>query len=145
MPRPLISRNGEGEALRLPLRWIAILRDQLSIDLAATGGVHSARDALKLLMVGANVTMLASELLLNGADRIHATLRDLEAWLEEREYEFVTQVQGSMSHRRVAERAAFERAHYLRTVGTFSLASSLAVNETSSTYGIEATPGPPSD
>jgi len=58
---------------------------------------------------------------------------------------FVTQVQGSMSHRRVAERAAFERAHYLRTVGTFSLASSLAVNETSSTYGIEATPGPPSD
>jgi len=88
VPRPLISRNGEGEALRLPLRWIAILRDQLSIDLAATGGVHSARDALKLLMVGANVTMLASELLLNGADRIHATLRDLEAWLEEREYEF---------------------------------------------------------
>src|SRR5205823_823051 len=96
-------------------------------ELAATGGVHSARDALKLLMVGANVTMLASELLLNRVDRVHAIPHDLEAWLHEREYEPVKQLQGSMSHRRVAEPAAFERAHHLRTVGTFSLASSLAV------------------
>ncbi len=118
-PRPLISRDGAEEALRLPLRWIAILRDQLAVDLAATGGVHSAQDALKLLMVGANVTMLASELLLNGVDRIRAILTDLERWLETREYESVQQLQGSMSHRRVAEPAAFERAHYLRTVGTF--------------------------
>ncbi len=89
--------------------------------------------------------MLASELLLNGVDRIRTIRRGLEVWLEEREYESVMQLQGSMSHRRVAEPAAFERAHYLRTVGTFNLASTLAINETSSTYCIEATPGPPSD
>jgi dihydroorotate dehydrogenase (fumarate) len=131
VPRPLISRTGEGEALRLPLRWIAILRDQLQADFAATGGVHSAQDALKLLMVGANVTMMASELLLNGVDRIRAIRRDLEAWLVEREYVSIKQLQGSMSHRRVTEPAAFERAHYLRTVGTFSLASALAVADES--------------
>jgi dihydroorotate dehydrogenase (fumarate) len=145
VPRPLISRSGEGEALRLPLRWIAILRDQLEVDFAATGGVHSAQDALKLLMVGANVTMLASELLLSGVDRLRDLRRDLVAWLVEREYESIKQLQGSMSHRRVAEPAAFERAHYVRTVGTFSLGSTLAYDETAATYGIEASRMRPAD
>jgi dihydroorotate dehydrogenase (fumarate) len=137
VPRPLISRSGEGEALRLPLRWIAILRDQLAVDFAATGGVHSAEDALKLLMVGANVTMLASELLLNGVERLRDIRRDLEAWLVEHEYDSVRQLQGSMSHRKVAEPAAFERAHYVRTVGTFSLGG-LALDDAAATYGIES-------
>ena len=102
----------------------------MTIDLAATGGVHTAQDALKLLMVGANVTMLASEGCLHGVDRLRQIRLDLEAWLTEREYDSVEQLRGSMSHRRVAEPAAFERAHYLRTVGTFSLASTLAIDET---------------
>jgi dihydroorotate dehydrogenase (fumarate) len=145
VPRPLISHDGDGEALRLPLRWIAILRDQLPIDLAATGGVHSAQDALKLLMVGANITMMCSELLVNGVERLRDIRRDLASWLIEREYESVKQLQGSMSHHKVAEPAAFERAHYLRTVGTFSLASTLAIDETASTYGIAASHTFPSD
>ena len=140
VPRPMISRSGDGEALRLPLRWIAILRDQVPVDFAATGGVHSAQDALKLLMVGANVTMMASELLLNGVERLRDIRRDLEAWLIEREYDSVRQLQGSMSHRKVAEPAAFERAQYLRTVGTFSLGSTRVYDGGAVTYGIE-TPG----
>lgn len=145
VPRPLISRSGEGEALRLPLRWIAILHDQLQVDFAATGGVHSAQDALKLLMVGANVTMMASELLLNGVERLRDIRQDLEAWLVEREYESVKQLQGSMSHRKVAEPAAFERAHYVRTVGTFSLASSQTYDTQAPTYGFEASALRPAD
>jgi dihydroorotate dehydrogenase (fumarate) len=61
--RPLISRDGEGEALRLPLRWIALLHGRVSADLAATGWVHAVEDVVKLLMVGAHVTMLDSTLL----------------------------------------------------------------------------------
>ena len=123
LTRPLISLDGDGEALRLPLRWIAILHGRIAADLAATGGVHTAQDALKLLMVGANVTMLASELLLHGVDRLRAIREDLVAWMEEREYESVAQMRGSMSQRRVPDPAAFERAHYLRTVGTFTVAN----------------------
>ena len=121
--RPLISRDGDGEALRLPLRWIALLHDLVPIDLAATGGVHSARDALKLLLAGADVTMLASALLLRGPEHLRAIRSDLLNWLVEREYESVGQLRGSMSRHRVAEPAAFERAHYVRTVGTFALPS----------------------
>lgn len=128
VPRPLLSRDGDGEALRLPLRWIAILRGRLPLDLAATGGVHSAHDVLKLLMVGADVTMMASELLLHGVDRLRAIREDLLAWMVEREYESVTQMRGSMSQQKVTEPAAFERAHYLRTVGTLTLAGPLALD-----------------
>jgi dihydroorotate dehydrogenase (fumarate) len=80
--RPLISRDGTGEALRLPLRWIAILRDRVRADLAATGGVHSAEDVVKLLMVGADVTMMASTLLLHGVERLQRIRQDLVTWLE---------------------------------------------------------------
>lgn len=127
VPRPLISHDGDGEALRLPLRWVAILHDLVPIDLAATGGVHSAQDALKLLMAGADVTMLASALLLHGPNHLRGIRADLHAWLEEREYESVSQLRGSMSRHRVAEPAAFERAHYVRTVGTYALGGLLAV------------------
>ena len=124
--KPLISRDGEGEALRLPLRWIAVLHGQVSADLAATGGVHSARDVVKLLLVGANVTMLASALLVHGVERLHTIETDLLAWLEEHEYESVAELRGSMSQRCVPDPAAFERAQYIRTVGTFALPSARA-------------------
>jgi dihydroorotate dehydrogenase (fumarate) len=126
VPRPLVSRDGEGEALRLPLRWIAILRGRVPASLAASGGVHTAHDALKLLLVGADVTMLASALLRHGPDHLRTVRAGLLAWLEEKEYESVAQLRGSMSQQTVAEPAAFERAHYLRTVGTFTVASGLA-------------------
>ncbi len=119
--RPLISHDGDGEALRLPLRWIAILHEMVPIDIAATGGVHTAQDALKLLMAGANVTMMASALLLRGPAYLRTVRADLLAWLEEHEYESVSQLRGSMSRHKVAEPAAFERAHYVRTVGTFTM------------------------
>ena len=72
-------------------------------------------------------------------------LADLDQWLLEREYDSIQQLRGSMSQRRVAEPAAFERAHYLRTIGTFSLASTLAIDGSAATYGFEATPTPPPD
>jgi dihydroorotate dehydrogenase (fumarate) len=107
---------GGADALRLPLRWIAILYRRVRADLAATSGIRSAGDAMKALLVGASVTMLASELLVNGIDRLTAIRRDLASWLDEHEYESVAQLRGSMSQRAVAFPSAFERAHYIRLV-----------------------------
>jgi dihydroorotate dehydrogenase (fumarate) len=130
VPRPLLSHDGEGEALRLPLRWIALLFGRVPLELAATGGVHSGRDALKLLMVGATVTMMASELLVRGVGRIAEIRQEMLDWLEAKEYDSIAQLRGSMSQMRVPDPAAFERAHYVRTVGTFGMASSLSLEPT---------------
>ena len=78
---------------------------------------------VKLLLVGANVTMLASALLVHGVGRLHQIETDLLDWLEEHEYESVSQLRGSMSQRRVPDPSAFERAQYIRTVGSFPLAA----------------------
>jgi dihydroorotate dehydrogenase (fumarate) len=85
-------------------------------SLAASSGIHSATDVLKLLLVGADVTMFASELMLNGIDRLRSVEQDLVSWLVEHEYESVKQLQGSLSQRSVSFPAAFERAHYVRAV-----------------------------
>jgi dihydroorotate dehydrogenase (fumarate) len=104
------------QALRLPLTWIGILCGRVRAALAATGGVHGAEDAIKLLMVGANVTMLCSALMRNGINHIRHVERGLREWMEEHEYESVRQMQGSMSQMRCPDPGAFERAQYMRAV-----------------------------
>ena len=105
---------------RLSLRWIAILRDRLSCSLAATSGVHSAEDALKLLLVGADVVQLQSVLIKHGPDFL-AIIRDgVDVWLEENGYDSVEQAKGSLSKESGPDPAAFERANYMHALVTFS-------------------------
>lgn len=113
VPNLVLSNSHE---LRLPLRWLAILHGRVPVDLALTTGVHTHQDALKGLMAGAKVTMMASELLRNGVGRIDEIVNDLQLWMEEHEYESVTQMQGSMSQQNVAEPDAFERANYMKVL-----------------------------
>jgi dihydroorotate dehydrogenase (fumarate) len=107
------------EELRLPLRWTAILYGKIQADLALTSGVHTAQDILKAMMAGANVTMLASELIDKGPERIKVLLDEMQAWMEAFEYESVKQMRGSMSQQAVAEPAAFERGNYMKALTTF--------------------------
>ncbi len=112
-PHLVLSTSDE---LRLPLRWLAILSGRVDVDLAITSGVHTYEDVLKSVMAGANVTMMASELLHNGIDRITEITGEVERWLIEHEYESLKQMQGSMSQRHVAEPSAFERANYMKVL-----------------------------
>ena len=101
--------------LRLPLRWIAVLRPQLpDTSLAPTSGVHTAADVAKALLVGADVACMTSALIKHGPEHIGTVLDGLEAWLEENLYESVAQLRGSASAAGVADPAGFERAQYVR-------------------------------
>jgi dihydroorotate dehydrogenase (fumarate) len=105
--------------LRLPLRWISILHGKVDADFALTSGVHTHKDILKAMMAGAKVAMTASNLLHNGEQAVSPLLNDLEEWMKEREYESIQQMQGSMSQKSVNEPAAFERANYMKVLGSF--------------------------
>jgi dihydroorotate dehydrogenase (fumarate) len=115
-PRLVLSNSNE---LRLPLRWVAILYGRVNADLAITSGVHTSQDVVKGLMAGAKVTMMASELLQNGIRRIGQVLNEVVTWLNEHEYESVTQMIGAMSQKHCAEPAAFERANYMKMLQSY--------------------------
>lgn len=104
------------EELRVPLTWVAILFGKIHTDFAITTGVHSHIEVLKSMMAGANVAMMASELLKNGVNRIGEILTDLEGWMRENEYTSVAQMRGSMSQSNVANPEAFERANYMKVL-----------------------------
>lgn len=106
--------------LLLPLRWIGILYGQVDADMALTSGVHTHVDVVKGLMVGANVTMMASTLLKHGPERLGVILRDLKWWMEEMEYHSVEQMRGSMSQMHVSNPGAFERVNYMKILKSFS-------------------------
>jgi len=110
-------------AMRLPLRWVAILYGHLRASLAATSGIHRATDVLKMLMAGADVTMLCSVLIRHGVQQIGVIEREMVAWMEEHEYESVTQLKGSLSQKNCADPAAFERAQYMRAISSYPLSS----------------------
>jgi dihydroorotate dehydrogenase (fumarate) len=102
--------------LRTPIRWVSILYGKVPVDFAVTRGVHSYEDVLKGVMAGANVTMMASELLRNGVQRIGLVVQEVAQWLEDHEYHSLRQARGSMSQQNVAEPAAFERANYMKVL-----------------------------
>jgi dihydroorotate dehydrogenase (fumarate) len=113
--KPNVLLSGP-QALRLPLTWIGILYGRVKASLAATSGIHESQDVIKLLMVGASVTMLCSSLLRNGINHIRSLEQGLKDWMENHEYESVKQMQGSMSQLRCPDPGAFERAQYMRAV-----------------------------
>ena len=121
-----VSLSSSSE-LRLPMRWIAILRPQLGtgVGLAATSGIHTAGDAAKALLVGADVAMTASAVLEHGVLRITSLVDGLRAWMEEHEYESVDQLRGSASAANVTDPSLFERANYMAALRSFSTPADL--------------------
>lgn len=110
---PQIQLSTSAESL-LNMRWIAYLRDQVEMTLAATSGVHQADDAIRLLLAGADVVHMCSALLKNGPEHLARVLNGIEAWMEAKEYTSLEQLKGSVSHGRAANPAAYARANYLQ-------------------------------
>lgn len=112
-PQMELSRRAES---RLPMRWIAILDPQLRCSLAANSGIQTAVDVFKMLLVGADVVMLAAVLIRNGPEQVDKLLSDLRALLVEHEYRSVDQFRGSFNHRNTPDPAAFERHNYMKAL-----------------------------
>jgi len=106
-------------AMRLPLRWIALLAGKLDLSLAATSGIHRGSDALKMLMAGSDAVMLCSTLIRHGVQQFGVIERELTAWMEEHEYESVQQLKGSLSQKNCAAPESFERAQYMRAISSY--------------------------
>lgn len=108
------------QAMRLPMRWIAILYGRINADLAATSGIHYPSDVLKMVMAGAKITQVVSALLRHGIHYL-GTLEDgVRNWMEENEYESIRQMQGSLSQLHCPDPTAFERAQYMKALQTYA-------------------------
>ena len=116
-PNLVLSRSDE---LRLRLTWVGILYGCVKADMAITGGVHTAEDAIKSMMAGARVAMMTSALLRNGIPHLKTVLGGVADWMEKHEYDSIRQMQGSMSQKSVAEPAAFERANYMKVLSSYA-------------------------
>ncbi|SDE69682.1 dihydroorotate dehydrogenase (fumarate) [Thermus arciformis] len=117
---PTLTLSRPYEVL-LRLHWVALLYGRVNLELALTGGVHSGKEAAKALLAGAQVAMMTSAILEKGPRHFQTVLAELEAIMEEKGYGSVAEMRGAMSYGRVAEPAAFERANYLKVLGSYRL------------------------
>lgn len=125
--KPTLHFSTSSELL-LRLHWAAILFGQVDLDIAITGGVHSAEDVLKGMMAGANITMMASALHVHGIDHIGLVLADLAHWLEKHEYNSIAEMRGSLSRRSVPDTSPFDRGNYIKTLSSYSLRQTVAAS-----------------
>ncbi len=116
-----LHTSTSAEAL-LAMRWIAILHGRTGLSLGATGGVHTAEDAIKLLLAGADVVHLCSLLLEQGPKAIEQILAGIEAWMEEQGFESIDEYRGRLSQRAIADPSELERVNYVHILNSFSLA-----------------------
>jgi dihydroorotate dehydrogenase (fumarate) len=118
--RPTLHFSTPSELLPR-LHWAAILYGHLKLDLAISGGVHSAEDVLKGIMAGAGVTMMASAIHIHGIEHIARVLADMRYWLEKREYTSLWETRGCLSRRSVPDTSPFDRGNYIKTLSSYSL------------------------
>ena len=118
---PSLSLSSSYELL-LRLHWVAVLYGRVEADFAVTGGVHTGHDALKAMMAGANVAMLTSALLKHGVDHLATVRTEMLNWMEEREYESVAQMRGSLAQKAVRNPGAYERGNYIKVLSSYALA-----------------------
>lgn len=115
-PNVLLSTPAE---MRLPLRWIGMLYGRVNADLAATSGIYSETDVIKMIMAGAKVTQVLACMLKFGIGHIKEMLSQMVYWMEVNEYESLEQMRGSMSHKSVANPSQFERANYMKVLHSY--------------------------
>ncbi|ACB52600.1 putative dihydroorotate oxidase [Crocosphaera subtropica ATCC 51142] len=107
-------------AMRLPMRWLAILYGKIEADLAATSGIHHPTDVIKMVMAGAKVTQVVSALLRHGIHYLTTLEEGMRNWMEENEYESIQQMQGSLSQLHCPDPTAFERSQYMKALQTYA-------------------------
>ncbi len=118
VPNLILSNSHE---LFLRLHWIAVIYGSIRADLALTGGVHTATDVIKSMMAGAKVAMMTSALLKRGISYLDTLATELLVWMGEHEYDSIRQMQGSMSRNSVPQPGAFERANYMKVLGSYAM------------------------
>lgn len=116
VPNILLSNS---QSMRLPLRWIAILYGRINASLAATSGVNTAEDVIKLIMSGASITQMFAALHRYGIEHIRKVLADIEEWMKVHEYDSIKTMKGSMSYKSVSNPGAYERANYTKALKSF--------------------------
>jgi dihydroorotate dehydrogenase (fumarate) len=122
--KPALELSSSVEAL-LRVRWVAILYGRVKLSLAVTGGIHTADDVLKAMLAGADVTHLCSALLDRGPERLGEIRDGVERWLEEREYESLAQLKGSVSQQHALDPAAYVRANYVSVLDSYTSAKGI--------------------
>jgi dihydroorotate dehydrogenase (fumarate) len=118
--RPTLHFSRPSELLPR-LHWAAILYGHVKLDMAITGGVHSAEDVLKSIMAGGGVVEMASALHIHGIEHIRKVLDDMHYWLDKREYTSLWETRGCLSRRSVPDTSPFDRGNYIKTLSSYSL------------------------
>jgi dihydroorotate dehydrogenase (fumarate) len=106
--------------MRLALHWVGILYGKIRANLAATSGIYQAPDVIKMIMAGAEVTMLCSALMRYGIEHIQKIEMETAAWLEDHRFSSLSEVKGRMSQKNCPDPSAFERAQYVRGLSSYT-------------------------
>jgi dihydroorotate dehydrogenase (fumarate) len=102
----------------MSIRWIGMLSNKISCDIAASTGIMSGNDALKNIMVGASVVQVASTLYKNSAKHIGVMLQEMESWMKQKEYNSIKEIKGKLNYSKL-NMELYERAQFMKYYSSY--------------------------
>ncbi|MFN7602834.1 MAG: dihydroorotate dehydrogenase, partial [Bacteroidota bacterium] len=98
---------------RLALRYAGLLHKKVSGSVISNTGIHNGRDAIKMLLAGADAVQVVSAIYKKGIQYIEVMLSEMEAWMKKKGYASLDDFRGKLSKENLADPFAYKRAQYV--------------------------------
>jgi dihydroorotate dehydrogenase (fumarate) len=102
------------------LRWVGITSSQVSLDISATTGIHSAEVAIQHFLSGAKTIQVASAMYTKGEKVLKEINRGIEQYLDKHKYNSLDDIR-SLMVKDIENRKKFERIQYMRVAGGYGV------------------------
>ena len=97
------------------LRWTAIVSGRVKeIDILCSTGVHSWEDTIKGILAGASGVQLCSVLYEQGVEVIGNMITCVEEWMEQNNYEHISDFKGKLNYANIASPSLYERVQFMK-------------------------------
>jgi dihydroorotate dehydrogenase (fumarate) len=98
---------------RLSLRFVGLLYGTITGSICASTGIYTGADVAKMILAGADCTQVVSTVYKNKVEYVATILKDLQAWMESKNYHNLADFKGKLSNKKINDPFVYKRAQYI--------------------------------
>ncbi|MBN1791307.1 MAG: dihydroorotate dehydrogenase-like protein [Bacteroidales bacterium] len=98
---------------KLSLRFAGLLYGTISGSICSSTGIYSGADVAKMILAGADCVQVVSTVYKNKVEYIATMLKDLQTWMESKNYNKLTDFKGNLSNKKTNDPFVYKRAQYI--------------------------------
>jgi dihydroorotate dehydrogenase (fumarate) len=98
---------------KLSIRFAGLLYGTIAASICSNTGIYSGTDVVKMILAGADCVQVVSTVYKNKIEYIATMLKDLQAWMESKNYKNLAEFRGKLSEKNTNDPFVYKRAQYI--------------------------------